>query len=363
MWFAALLVLLLAAAVRAAARISAARRLGRGGVHVHLGLGPALVRRPGAAGLLWSVGLLPLPLLRVTADDESAGPPAVRRRAALALSGPVAVYLAGALLATATLLVRGEEHETNVVDFVEAGAETEPSPGATDPSRLRGLRAGDQILAIYDRFTPDGESIRRFTTWVGGEDGYVEITIRRDGGSHVSMVRATYSLLSLPAGLQASPALGVSLRVERRHVGVLDAVRRGLLFPAARGSAIRWLAKAAVPRVSLRLREDPITYLPSLRLAPWSLRVADALGFFAILSLLPWPGLDGGELLLVLYQACRKERSPRWLEGLFRSPAWGVAMATLVASVCILVLSYTTDILFGRQGPPVGFRALFTWPG
>jgi hypothetical protein len=325
---------LLPLAVRAAGRALAAPRLGLGLHGAHLGDGPG----------------------------------ALRRRAALALSGAVAVYLAGALLATGTWLVRGEEHETNLVEAVRgwettaAWALCDRGDGADD---LRGLAPGDEIVAIDDRPTPDGEALRRALGWTPVRDGERVLSVRRDGRWQRFCVYPKPSRLPLPAGWVPAPEPGVSLRIDRPRMGLGRALGRGLAFPAAPGSAIRWLAAAVASRAALRVRDEEITYLPAWSPVSWPLRVADLLGFFALVALLPWPGLDGGELLLVAYQAALGEPPP-WLSSLFRSRIWGVVMAVASGIVIFVVWAWVDAVLgFDPHRPDVRawFMGLFRWPG
>jgi membrane-associated protease RseP (regulator of RpoE activity) len=366
-----LLLILVPAAARAVGRWLVARRLGGRLEIVRVGLGPTLLRRTSASGVAWTVGIAPVPLVRVGLVEPE-GPGASRRRAALALSGPVAVYLAAAVLVTVTLLARGIERETNVVAAVDP---TGPAAGAVEivdgraadgPAHDRGLRAGDRIVAVDRHVTQDGRSIRRFLTWVDGDDGEVWVTVVRDGAPREVIVQVhpdAWLLFMVPV----APELGVVLRAEREPSGALAALGQALAFPAAEGSAMRWLAEVVAPRVELHLRDYPVTYAPSLRRRPWPLELADVMGLFAILSLLPWPGLDGGELLLVAYQSMSGGRPPRWFEGLFRSPAWGAAMGVVAAPVSLLWPGYAIDWVFGGGGAPGAhgalFRALFHWAG
>jgi membrane-associated protease RseP (regulator of RpoE activity) len=352
-----LLLLLVPAAVRAAGRYLAARRLGAR-PSVRIGFGPAILQRTTDAGVAWKVGIVPVPLVRVEAIEVE-GPGALPRRAAMVLSGPVAVYVAAAALVAGTVGVRGEEHETNLVEeLYETGPAARVGPG--------GLRAGDRIVAVDHHPTPDGRSLRRFLTWVDGDDGEVRVTFIHDGEPREITVQ-TQSDARFLFLVPVAPELGVVLRVERERVGVLAALGRGLAFPVAPGSAIRWLGEAIVPRVELHLRDYPVTYVPSLRRRSWPFELADLMGLFAILSVLPWPGLDGGELFVVACRALRGGRLAPWFEGLLRSPGWGAAMAFVVALASLFGSRYLTDAAFGVHSPPAGYeglwRALFTWAG
>lgn len=271
-------------------------------------------------------------------------------RAALALSGPGALYLAGALIAAITLMTRGEERETNVVDAV-----------VDERVKSAGLLAGDGIVAVYQRPSLDGESVRRLLSWRDGAHGETRLTVQRGEGTQELIVLRPLDGMS--DGLRAAPDPGFSLHTERRRVGVLAAMGRGLAFPAEKGSLIRWLVEAAVPRVRLQLRDEPLSYLPPLRPRVWSMAIADAMGIFALLMLLPWPGLDGAELLLVGYERARRRRPPGWLEGLFRSWRWGAAMAVMTVLLVVTVPRVLTYAVFEREISPLVARALFRWPG
>jgi membrane-associated protease RseP (regulator of RpoE activity) len=342
-----LLLLLVPAAVRAAGRALAAPRLGMRVDRIRLGLGPAILRRTSASGIAWTLGVVPLPLLRVgPADPRGAG--TLRRRAALALTGPVAVYLAAGVLVTGTVLARGEALETNVVaEVVDEG-----------PAAAGGLRTGDVIVAVDGRSTPDGARIRHFLTWVDGDDGDVHVTIARGPAQDTLSIHAHPDHV-----LPVAPDLGIVLRIDRPRTGVLAALRLGLAFPATEGSALRWLADVIVARLALHLRDYPVTYVPSLRRRSWPLELADLMGLFALVSLCPWPGLDGGELVLVAYRWLRGRQPAAWFEGLFRSGAWGATMALMVALATVLGSVYLDEAIFDHRTLPRRTDSLSRWPG
>jgi hypothetical protein len=219
---------------------------------------------------------MPLPLVRVDCLDrvEDAG---VGRRAAVALSGPATIYLAGAVVVAVTLMAHGKETETNVVEVVDGPAAhaTEIVNSRYDGSPFsRSLVAGDRIVAIDERATPDRDAIRRMLTWV----------------------------------------------------------------------------EVVVPRARLDLRERPFSYIRSMRWGPWSRRAADVLGAFALLFLIPWPGLDGGEFFVIAYRVARAKPPPSWFEALFRSPWWGAAMGVVVLLITVRVWEYIENVLGWHLG-------------
>ena len=149
---------------------------------------------------------------RIWPDTDAPDAPRAKRIVG-ALLTPAVLYLAGVALPAAVLLalLGGRPVSTATVESVRPDM----------PGEAAGLRAGDEVVAVGDVRTPDGDTLR-------GElgrypDRSVTLRIRR-AGAHLT-------LQATPRRTPDGAALGVVLGSRVERPGVIEALQQGVTIP------------------------------------------------------------------------------------------------------------------------------------
>ncbi|HZJ53666.1 MAG TPA: site-2 protease family protein, partial [Myxococcaceae bacterium] len=282
------------------AHLLAARIFGTRAVVFSFGVGPPLFGFR-ALGQRWAIGAVPFGgWLRLEGENphdaaRASGVPfaalSVGRRLAVFAAGPLGSW-AVAVLLLAGLFVAGTHHP---VGLVVGGVE----PGSR--AAHAGFRPGDRILSV------DGDEIQGWSELVealGRDGGPASVTVARGAGTYTLEVtpelgadgrarigvRQLYAYERLPAGRALSRAVlhtGVVIPKILGEAGALLAQPWGGAARAHTAGALVWSAAEAAGRSADAL----VRGLAALSLA------------LALFFLLPLPALDGGRMLLTLWEA------------------------------------------------------------
>ena len=285
------------------AHLLAARIFGTRAVVFSIGIGPPLFSFR-ALGQRWALGAIPFGgWLRLEGENphdaaRASGVPfaalSVRRRLAVFAAGPLGSWAVSALL-LAALFAAGTHHPAGMTD------------GGVEPGSLAaqaGFRPGDRIVSV------DGDEVHGWSELVDAlshvPDGSASVTVARGDATATLVVipqldaegrpriglRQLYAFERLPpakALWQAVLHTGVVLRRIFREAGALLAQPWG---GAARNHTVGALVWSAAEAAETSI-DALVRALAALSLA---------LGLF---FLLPLPALDGGRMLLTLWEAAR----------------------------------------------------------
>ena len=326
------------------AHLLAARVFGTRAVVFSFGIGPPLFGFR-ALGQSWALGAIPFGgWLRLEGENPHDAEPAsgvpfaalsVGRRLAIFAAGPGASW-AVAVALLAGLFVAGTHHPAGMV------------VGAVEPGSLAaraGFRPGDRVLAV------DGRPVERWSGLVDalGRPGAPSHTVRVARGSETSTLpvdpdldpegrprmglHQLYRYDRLPPGRALSAAVlhtGVVLeRILGESAGVLAQPWAGLPGRHTAGALV-WSAAEAAGRSA----DSLVRALAALSLA---------LGLF---FLLPLPALDGGRMLLTLWEAF----AGRPLDGRVQTLLQTISLLAAVTAVGWLVYGEVQDVLSRSLG-------------
>jgi regulator of sigma E protease len=245
------------------------------------------------------------------------------RRLLVLLSGPLASYLLAVL--PMTLLMFGDEKvQSLTIESVMPGY----------PAEQAGLRPGDEIFGIDGERARDFEQLREA---MAANPSSVKLDIHRPGEIlQVELVPKTLHDLK--------PVLGLTPKMEVRHVGF------GTAFVAAHQMPLK-AARIAFQGTGMQTVGGPVVLYTvgaaeqggalgamamvlAMGLAIWSM-------LFALVNLLPLPGLDGGLLVLTVIQLLAGGSGPK---AAFHARARKVLMWVGLALVVLLTgLVLTAD--------------------
>lgn len=243
------------------------------------------------------------------------------KRVAVILAGPATnIALAGVLFWIVFLVSLGPA--TNRIERVDQRVAVGKAE-LRSPASLAGLRAGDRVLSVDGKATPDGESLRAAITGSGG--AALALTVLRDGAevrlapARPALIDGAYRLgiglddSGYPAGeaaWRAVKALGFVSRDTGKSLGNLvnkegrDQVSSpvGIVRESARAASAGW--------------ERYVTLLAFISLS---------LGLLNLLPLLP---LDGGHIVVSLIEGVRGRAFAR--EAYMRISVVGIALVLML---------------------------------
>lgn len=302
---------------------------------VSIGFGPALFKfRPKGSPTTFQICVLPfLAYVRMAGGDPTVAPDpkdkglfdnkSVYARALTVLGGPLANYLAAALLIFIVGLVGLREEVAGsplVVATVETGS----------PAEQAGLLAGDVILSVDGVPTSDVEALAAAQAARGSRP--LEYITRRSD----TIVPLTIT----PREVDGRVTIGIKPRVTThvRRLSVSDAAGLAVKLPyevtvqnlEAFGDLIRRRTTEGltgpvgmVKHVAGAASDGAYTFVATL------VMISIALGYF---NLLPLPFLDGGRLIFLIFEMLTRRRPNRITE------AWVHAVGVLVLlGVTVLV--------------------------
>lgn len=279
-----------------------AKKLGVNVLEFGLGWPPRLAGRM-FGGTLYSLNLLPFgAFVRMLGDSDGVageGSFSARPRWARALilvGGPLLNLLLAPVLFTAASLIS---------DF-EGVEVSRVAPGS--PAQAAGLQSGDVLITIagtrIEIPTDVGEAV------TANKGRLIRIEVMRNDDL------AAFDVVPRTAPPPGEGPLGVTIRPHMSPAPLLTAVPRGL---NRAGEAIlllpRYLAAAASGAVGFEL-SGPVGIVDvvgqAVRQGPEVVLFLAAVitAQLGIMNLLPWPGLDGGRLLLLGLETIRGRRLP-----------------------------------------------------
>lgn len=324
----------------------AARAMGMRVLKFSIGAGPVLFRKQSSAsGTVFQVALVPFlayvqiagmnPLEENEPGDtglfDSKSIPA---RAFVIAAGPFANYLFAVLMVFG-LAVSGHPFYEEVPNSVQVG---EVMQGGA--AQAGGLRARDVVVAIEGRSVHDAQEFIRATSTRPGQPTHYRI--RRDG--------ALVDLVITPKAEGTVGRIGAAIGPERQRIasgGVVDAAKLSVEFPVvltveqvkAIGRAFREKTTrefggiVSMGRASMSaVEQGPSTYLLFL------VFISIALGFF---NLLPFPALDGGRLMFLLFEVIFRRRVDQKIEMSVNA----IGMATLLMLMVIITFQDIARLL------------------
>jgi len=294
------------------------------------GIGPAIVRLGTWRGTEFVIGAIPFGAYVQIRGMEASGDPApgepsvnfsdkpLYQRAAVLAGGPVANYLAAAVLFFAAFAAFGvtQPPQSIVIERFEEGSS----------AHAAGLQLGDELVTVGET-TIDPKLRSRDV--IAAPEPYrgkaMPVTVRRDG----ALVEAT---LQVPAeGL----ALGVvtSVVAPRERVPLGAAVRESILAPIdTTTTQLQGLWMLITRQISGRI-SGPVDIVHQIARSARR-GVADFIEMTALIStllgmfnLLPLPALDGGRLAFLGYEALARRRANPQVEEMVH----GYGMLALLA--------------------------------
>jgi regulator of sigma E protease len=303
--------------VHEAGHYLAARAFGMRVLRFSIGLGPALWKhKPKDSPTTFQVCALPLlayvqidgmnPTDDVDPKDPTLYPnKGVFARIVVIFAGPLANYLAAALIAFGLHLVGGWPYAvvTNRVDMTFKHSAAERA----------GMRAGDEIVDVNGHAVADRDELVAATTARAGQaTPYVVV---RDGERMAVTVTPE-------ANEEGQVLLGVRLVAVRayRTTAVSEAAMAALREPA--DATVRTLAGIAY-LIEQRTTENVVSGVGMTKMLADTLRIAPQLYFWLIFqlsvalglfNLLPFPALDGGRLAFLGYEVITRRRANERVE-------------------------------------------------
>ena len=217
----------------------------------------------------------------------------VPKRIAILVAGPLVNLLLAFLLVTATYMTT-EYHVPvagNVLESVESGSAAESA----------GLVAGDSIKKIGDVDTTSWGEVRAEIDRNAKDSGSFDVTYVRDGAENVAHV-------SLSDAEREQGRMGVTVKTESYHLGLLDSMRGALNYAGMVGS---FAVKLIMPQHTMEVLDQSSSVVGISVMASQAAAsgFADVIAFIAAISmslgfmnLLPIPPLDGGKILIELIQ-------------------------------------------------------------
>lgn len=302
----------------------AARWYGMRVLRFSIGLGPAIVRwQPKGSPTVFQIAAIPFlayvqidgmnPAEEIDRNDPTLFPnKSLMARAVTLLAGPLANYVAAALLFFGMFAIGGMPRDPSRGPML-VGSVAEGTPAAT-----AGLLAGDEI------FEANGEPVRTLTDLArisspraGLETVY---RVRRDGAE--IEVRMTPRETRASEDAPSVGRIGVSALQLRDPVSIGTAAGAALLWPAILTAAQFQGLYDLIIDPDLDRLSGPVgmgrQMAEHVEMGPWSYvgLVAAISVALAVFNLLPFPALDGGRLVFVLFELIARRRPNERVEAI-----------------------------------------------
>lgn len=301
----------------------AARAYGMRVLRFSIGLGPAIVRwQPKGSPTVFQIAAIPFlayvqidgmnPAEEIDRDDPTLFPnKSLSARAVTLLAGPLANYAAASLLFFGLFAIGGMPREA------ERGPMVVGAVGEGTPAAEAGLRLDDEI------FEANGEPVRNIgdLARISGPRAGMETVYRvRRAGDEIE-IRMTPRPVELSNGTTIG-RIGVSPLQLRDEVSIGTAAGNAILYPAyITLLQFRGLAEL-VTSPDLDRLQGPVEMGRQMA-------ESAALGWYhyvglvaaisvalAVFNLLPFPALDGGRLVFVLFELVARRRPNERIEAI-----------------------------------------------
>lgn len=299
-----------------------------------IGFGPALWRhQPQGSDTVYQVALLPFlayvqidgmnPFEEVDPEDKgSYANASLIARLLTVVAGPLANYGFAVVLFFATLMIGGRQEPTTVVDVQDQGAAAE-SP----------MRDGDQIVRIGDTSIKSFEQMRQlilrspdkpltFEVLRNNTKKSFQITPRPDGPDHGGLI----GVIPVPRHVEVASTEAFSEAAKKPGLIIYQTMEAIYMAVTRQGGNVQvsgplGIASAMGDAADLGL----LSYLHFLGFLSASL---------CGLNLFPWPALDGGRLVFLLYEAAaRRKSNSRW-----EAAIHGIGMLMLLVLMIVVTV-------------------------
>lgn len=186
---------------------------------------------------------------------------------------------------------------------------------SSDAAREAGLEAGDHIIAMDDRLTPDrriGDAIL-----LEHSDMELELTVVRRGVD--SLGRATCDTLKLPTRISPEGRIGVVLAYEpivarTKEYTFFESIPAGISY-AGEQIASYWEQLKMIVNPETKMYNEVGGFLSIGSVFPdewnwrsfWNITALISI-MLAVMNLLPIPGLDGGHALFTLWEIITRRK-------------------------------------------------------
>ncbi len=336
-----------------------ARAFGMRVVRFSIGIGPVLWRhRPRGSETVYQVALIPFlayvqiagmnPYEETDPEDRSSYANAsVLARISTIFAGPLSNYLFASVLFFAAVTVAGGK--------LEPSLEIEVMPDR--PAAAAGMRNGDRIVAISGQELRDWEHMRDVVRAHPGEP--LEVTVQRGDQTLVLAITPRFDA-EMGGGL-----IGVSsAREERIPLTLTEAVTYSLVKPPL------VVKTTVVSLVELLTGRQKAELMGPVGIAQTTGRAAEAgwdtfflwLGilsaYFGAFNLFPFPGLDGGRLIFLVYEAVTRRRPDARVE----AHVHAVGLIVLLALIAVVTVSDFRRIVTGGPEPDTAASSSATPP-
>ena len=320
------LILLVVIPIHELGHLLVARRFGFKVTEYFVGFGPRLwsrkrgeieygVKAIPAGGYVKIAGMNPYETVPSEDLPRAYGSKPIWQRALVILAGPGSHFLVGAVLYVALFATYGNFDTEKVVVGDVAGT----LDGDVSPAKEAGLQVGDVVVRVGDLSNPTPETLGRYVTRYATEHADEPLAYMVDRGGRIITLRIVPKLVEEDGATRGR--IGFTLGPEH------------LSLPEAAVVSGRWVGKAtwnsvtAIPKIFTqgvgrtftvlfsdepRRADDPTSLVGVSRQigvagdrGDWSLFLGFAAYvtvFIGVVNLVPLPPLDGGHLLLLVWE-------------------------------------------------------------